>query len=82
MSEDPVIDRRNAKRFVRSINEECLDRLIMLGERHLRRTLSEFVVHYHAERNHQGLDNELISAAPANECLKVRCAGGDGWVAC
>ena len=49
-----------AERFVRSIKEECLDRVILLGERHLRRSISEFVAHYHAERNHQGLDNELI----------------------
>jgi putative transposase len=49
-----------AERFVRSVREECLDRLIVLGERHLRRALAEFVAHYHAERNHQGLENELI----------------------
>jgi len=49
-----------AERFVRSIKEECLDRLILLGERHLRRALAEFVAHYRAERNHQGLGNELI----------------------
>jgi transposase InsO family protein len=48
----------HAERFVRSIREECLDRLIPLGERHFRRTLAEF--HYHRERNHQGLSNELI----------------------
>jgi putative transposase len=50
----------HAERFVRSIKEECLDRLIPLGERHFRRALAEFVVHYHSERNHQGLGNELI----------------------
>jgi transposase InsO family protein len=49
-----------AERFVRSIKEECLDRMIPLGERHFRRALTEFVDHYHRERNHQGLDNELI----------------------
>jgi transposase InsO family protein len=49
-----------AERFVRSIKEECLDRVIVLGERHLRNAIAEFVAHYHAERNHQGLDNELI----------------------
>jgi putative transposase len=51
-----------AERFVRSIKEECLDRLIPLGERHFRRALAEFIGHYHAERNHQGLANELIDA--------------------
>jgi putative transposase len=49
-----------AERFVRSIKEECLNRVIPLGERHFRRTLAEFLVHYHRERNHQGLGNDLI----------------------
>lgn len=51
-----------AERFVRSIKEECLDRVIPLGERHLRRTIAEFVAHYHGERNHQGIGNELIQS--------------------
>lgn len=50
----------HAERFVRSIKEECLDRVIPLGERHFRRTLAEFVVHYHRERDHQGLGNDLL----------------------
>ena len=54
-----------AERFVRSINEECLDRMIPLGERHFRRAVREFVAHYHGERNHQGLQNRLITGAPA-----------------
>jgi len=51
----------HAERFVRSIKFECLHRLIPLGERHLRRAIGEYVAHYHDERNHQGLDNELIA---------------------
>ena len=54
-----------AERFVRSIKEECLDRLIPLGERHFRCAVAEFVEHYHGERNHQGLDNRLIAGTPA-----------------
>ena len=53
-----------AERFVRSLKEECLHRLIPIGERHFRRALAEYVEHYHAERNHQGLDNRLISGPP------------------
>jgi putative transposase len=53
-----------AERFVRSIKEECLNRLIPIGDRHFRRAVAEYVEHYHAERNHQGLDNRLISAPP------------------
>jgi putative transposase len=49
-----------AERFVRSIKEECLDRMIPIGERHFRRAIREFVDHYHHERNHQALGNALI----------------------
>jgi len=49
-----------AERFVRSIKEECLHRVIPFGERHLRQTIAEYVEHYHRERNHQGIENELI----------------------
>jgi hypothetical protein len=54
----------HAERFVRSIKEECLGRIITLGERHFRRAITEFVKHYHLERNHQGLDNRLIMGTP------------------
>ena len=40
---------------------ECLDRLVLLGEGHLRAAVREFVHHCHAERPHQGLGNELIA---------------------
>ena len=36
-----------------------------LSEAHLRRCVSEYVRHYHAERNQQGLGNELIQCAPS-----------------
>jgi putative transposase len=49
-----------AERFVRSIKQECLNRVIPFGERHLRQTITAYVEHYHLERNHQGLDNALI----------------------
>ena len=49
-----------AERFVHSIKQECLNRMIPLGERHLRRMLAEYGEHYHGERNHQGLNNALI----------------------
>jgi hypothetical protein len=59
-----------AERFVRSIKHECLNRVIPFGERHLRQTIAEYVEHYHRERNHQGLDNELIDGAPPIEGVK------------
>jgi transposase InsO family protein len=49
-----------AERFVRSIKSECFAQVIPLGERHLREIVKEYTEHYHAERNHQGLDNKLI----------------------
>ena len=59
----------HAERFVRSIKEECLTRVILLGERHFRRTIAEYVEHYHRERNHQGIENMLIAGAPATGLL-------------
>lgn len=49
-----------AERFVRTIKESCLDQMIFFGEDSLRGAIHEFVVHYHHERNHQGLENRLI----------------------
>ena len=50
----------HAERFVRTIKESCLERLILFGEGSLRKAIHDFVIHYHHERNHQGLDNRLI----------------------
>ena len=50
-----------SERFVLSVKSECLDRIVPLGEGHLRAAVREFVEHYHAERPHQGLGNELIA---------------------
>jgi putative transposase len=50
----------HAERFVRTIKESCLERLILFGEGSLRKAIHEFVEHYHRERNHQGLGNRLI----------------------
>ncbi len=49
-----------AERWVRSVNEECLSKVILFGERSLRRALSDYVDHFHAERNHQGKGNILL----------------------
>ena len=49
-----------AERWVRSVKHECLSKVILLGEGSLRRALSEYVEHYHAERNHQGKGNVLL----------------------
>ena len=49
-----------AERFVLSVKSECLDHIVPLGERHLRRTITEYAAHYHVERPHQGLGNRVI----------------------
>jgi putative transposase len=51
----------HCERFVRSIKEEALARMVMLGERSLDYAIHQYLSHYHAERNHQGLDNQLIT---------------------
>jgi len=51
-----------AERFVLSIKSECLDRMVFLGEGHLRRAILSYVEHYHLERSHQGLGNRLIES--------------------
>ena len=50
-----------AERFVGSVKSECLERIVLLGEGHLRAAVRVFVQHYHEERPHQGLGNDLIS---------------------
>jgi putative transposase len=60
-----------AERFVRSIKDECLNRMIFIWQASLRRAVAEYMVHYHIERNHQGLENRLIYAhwlVAANDC--------------
>ena len=64
-----------SKRFVRSIRESCLDRMVFFGEDTLRRAITEFVDHYHHGRNHQGLGNRLID--PQDEIGSL-----DGSVPC
>ena len=58
-----------AERWIPSVRGECLSRVIPLGERHLRHLLSEYLIHYHQERNHQGLDNRIIEPLAANARL-------------
>ena len=68
-----------AERFVRSVKSECLSRMIFFGRASLDRALKEYVQHYHAERNHQGIDNKLIEgvAMPIDgEVVRTKRLGG------
>ena len=64
-----------AERFVLSIKDECLNRMIFFGERSLRKATTEFADHYHKERNHQGLNNRLIETNGRDSTLgTLECA--------
>ena len=54
----------NAERFVLSIKSECLNRMVMLGEGHLRQAIASYVEHDHTERCHQGIGNRPIAGVP------------------
>ncbi len=58
----------HAERFVRTIRSECLNHLVLFGERHLRYVVKEFIAHYHTERFRQGPGGQLIqrSVGPVN----------------
>jgi putative transposase len=64
-----------AERWVRSVKEECLSKVVLFGERSLRRAVGEYVKHYHAERNHQGKGNVLLFARDTGlrREQRVRC---------
>ncbi|MFN7591211.1 MAG: integrase core domain-containing protein [Planctomycetota bacterium] len=53
-----------AERFVKTIKDECLSKMVFFVEGMLRRAIAEFVEHYHTERNHQGLGNQLLRPGP------------------
>lgn len=59
------------ERFRGSFEREAADRVIFMGEEHLRRVIAEYLEHYHHERNHQGLDGRIIQPA-----LEVGAAKG------
>jgi len=65
-----------AERFIRSIKDECLRRMIFIGQGSLRRAIGEYMAHYHEERNHQGLENRLIRPGSTHagnaECIQRR----------
>ena len=63
-----------AERWVRSVKQECLSKLILFGERALQRAVVEFIQHYLAERNHQGKGNVLLFASEQRSAIKRECA--------
>jgi hypothetical protein len=69
-----------AERGVRSVKEECLSKVILFGERSLRRALGDYVDHFHVERNHQGKGNIFLfppgyGPPPRGTCAVPRAIG-------
>jgi putative transposase len=67
-----------AERFVRSVKGECLSKLIFFGEESLRKALTEYINHYHQERNHQGKCNLLLFPEPKliSNRGEIKCGTG------
>ncbi len=62
-----------AERFVRSIKSECINKMLIFGESHLRYVVNEYVEHYHTERPHQGIGNNIIDPLPQPKEGKIVC---------
>ena len=71
-----------AQRIAEAGKEECLHRVVPLGEGHLRLLVREYVEHYHHERNHQGLDNQLLQRPPPPISPAADVARRDGSADC
>lgn len=74
-----------AETWVQRIKRECLDHFLVLGERHLRHLIREYLVHFHEERPHQGLGNRplgethpppAVDTIPADEIVCRERLGG------
>ena len=74
----------HCERFVRSIKEEALEQMVMLGERSLYYAIQQYLAHYHAERNHQGLANQLIAPelGLGSSSGQIRCRDRLGGLLC
>ena len=62
-----------AERFVLSIKSECLNRLIIVGEKHLRWVIGQYMEHYHVERPPQGIGNQPLTEWPESGSGAVGC---------
>ena len=65
-----------AERWIRSVKDEALSRLILFGERSLRYAPNEYVTHYHTERPHQGKGKVVLMPSPPYRAARqgpIRC---------
>ncbi len=69
-----------AERWIRSVREECLDKILVVGEGHLQRVLTAYVDYYNQARPHQGIDQRcpipLASTARASPVERRDLLGG------
>jgi transposase InsO family protein len=71
----------HVERLIGSVRRECLDSVVVLSERHLRRILKDYFVHYHRWRCHQSLEMDCPESRPVQppevgQVVEVREAGG------
>ena len=72
-----------AERWVRSVKEECLAKLILFGESSLRRALEQYLLHYHEERNQQARKIAYCFLfRRRQEGKREPCSAGNDWAAC
>src|SRR5207237_10016996 len=70
-----------AERLIGSIRRECLNHVLVLGERHLRRTLARYFAYYHRARTHLSLDKDAPHVRPIDwpelgKIIRIREVGG------
>ena len=61
------------RRAVREIDKVCLNQIIPLGEGHLKLAINQYLKHYNGERNHQGIENQLIKPEILSQEGEVKC---------
>ncbi len=68
-----------AERFVQTVKQECLDRMILTSQAQLEYAISEFLIYYHRERPHEGLGGRMIDPHPQDtdgEVVRFERLGG------
>lgn len=63
-----------AERWIRSVREECLDKLLIINQAHLRRVMREYISFFNTARPHQGLAQQIpVSKIPHETIGPVHC---------